>query len=104
MQGQTCKRGKGEKSDGKKDMQYTFIKSMGGCIKRRRKWAQKGEQARKVTERKMGNMHLLEAGKANFKGCGKKGGKRIESDGKKGGKKVRRVRKGRKERWTICIY
>jgi hypothetical protein len=30
----------------------------------------------KVTGRKMGNMHLLEAGKDNFKGCGKKGGKR----------------------------
>jgi hypothetical protein len=41
----------------------------------------------------MGNMHLLEAGKANFKGCGKKGGKRIESDGKKGGKRLKRVRK-----------
>jgi hypothetical protein len=38
-------------------------------------------------------MHLLEAGKVNLKGCGKKGGKRIESDGKKGGKRVRRVRK-----------
>jgi hypothetical protein len=25
----------------------------------------------------MGNMHLLEAGKDNFKGCGKKGGKRV---------------------------
>jgi hypothetical protein len=41
----------------------------------------------------MGNMHLLEAGTANFKECGKKGGKRIENDGKKGGKRVRRVRK-----------
>jgi hypothetical protein len=49
--------------------------------------------ARKVTERKLGNMHLLEAGKVTLKGCGKKGGKRIESDGKKGGKRVRRVRK-----------
>jgi hypothetical protein len=50
---------------------------MGGYIKIRRKWAKKGEKARKVTERKMGNKHLLEAGKANFKGCGKKGGKRV---------------------------
>jgi hypothetical protein len=58
-----------------------------------RKRAKKGEKARKMTERKMSNMHLLETDKANFKGCGKKGGKR-----------VRRVRKGRKERWTICIY
>jgi hypothetical protein len=41
----------------------------------------------------MGNMFLLEAGKVYFKGCGKKGGKRIKSDGKKGGKRVRRVRK-----------
>jgi hypothetical protein len=41
----------------------------------------------------MGNMHMLEAGKDSLKGCGKKGGKRIESDGKKGGKRVRRVRK-----------
>jgi hypothetical protein len=53
----------------------------------------KAGRARKVTERKMGNMHLLEAGKVSLKGCGKKGGKRIESDGKKGGKRVRRVRK-----------
>jgi hypothetical protein len=53
----------------------------------------KGEKARKVTERKMGSMHLLEAGTANFKGSGKKGGKRIENDGKKGGKRARRVRK-----------
>jgi hypothetical protein len=59
----------------------------------RRKRAKKGEKARKVTERKMDNMHLLEAGKANFKRCGKKGGKRIESGGKKGGKRVKRVRK-----------
>jgi hypothetical protein len=51
------------------------------------------EKARKVTERKMGNVHLLEADKVSFKGCGKKGGKRIKSDGKKGGKRVRRVRK-----------
>jgi hypothetical protein len=57
-----------------------------------------------VTERKMGNMHFLEAGKDSLKGCGKKGGKGIESDGKKGGKRVRRVRKWWKERWTICIY
>jgi hypothetical protein len=41
----------------------------------RRKRAQKGETTRKVTERKMGDRHLLEADKANFKGCGKKGGK-----------------------------
>jgi hypothetical protein len=38
---------------------------------------EKGEKARKVTERKMGNMHLLEADKVKFKGCGKKGGKRV---------------------------
>jgi hypothetical protein len=38
---------------------------------------EKGKKARKVTEKKMGNMHLLEAGKVNFKGCGKKGGKRV---------------------------
>jgi hypothetical protein len=31
----------------------------------------------KVTGRKMGNMQLLEACKAIFKGCGKKGGKRV---------------------------
>jgi hypothetical protein len=43
------------------------------CEKR----AKKGEEARKVTERKMGNMHFLEAGKASLKGCGKKGGKRV---------------------------
>jgi hypothetical protein len=48
---------------------------------------------RKVTERKMGNTHLLEAGKVSIKGGGKKDGKRIESDGKKGGKRVRRVGK-----------
>jgi hypothetical protein len=42
----------------------------------RRKRVKKGEKARQVTERKMGNMHLLESGKANVKGCGKKGGKR----------------------------
>jgi hypothetical protein len=48
-----------EKSDGKKAMQYAFIRSMGSYIKVRRKWAKKGEKARKGTERKMGNMHLL---------------------------------------------
>jgi hypothetical protein len=37
----------------------------------------KGGKVRKATERKLGNMHLLEAGKDNFKGCGKKGGKRV---------------------------
>jgi hypothetical protein len=30
MKGYPCKRGKSEKSDGKKDMQYTFIRNMGG--------------------------------------------------------------------------
>jgi hypothetical protein len=40
-------------------MQYAFIRSMGSYIKVRRKWAKKGEKARKGTERKMSNMHLL---------------------------------------------
>jgi hypothetical protein len=82
----------GGESDGKKDVQYAFIRSRGLHLTARKR-AKKGEKARKMTERKMSNMHLLETDKANFKGCGKKGGKR-----------VRRVRKGRKERWTICIY
>jgi hypothetical protein len=47
-----CKGGKGEKRDGKKDMQYAFIRSMGGYIKIRRKWAEKRERrTRKATER-----------------------------------------------------
>jgi hypothetical protein len=41
----------------------------------REKRAKKDEKAGKVTERKMGNMHFLEAGKVILKGCGKKGGK-----------------------------
>jgi hypothetical protein len=32
MQGYACKCWKSEKSDGKIDMQYTFIRSMGGYI------------------------------------------------------------------------
>jgi hypothetical protein len=37
-----------------------------------RKRVKKGEKARKVTERKMGNMRILEAGKDTLKGCGKR--------------------------------
>jgi hypothetical protein len=70
MKGYPCKRGKSEKSDGKKDMQYAFIRNMGGYIYIRRKRAKKGEKARKVTERKMGNKHLLEACKLHIKGEG----------------------------------
>jgi hypothetical protein len=51
--------GRTRKVTGKKDVQYAFIRSMEGYIKIRRKWAKMGEKARKVTERKMGNMHLL---------------------------------------------
>jgi hypothetical protein len=41
-------------------MQYAFIRSRGGCIKNTTKMGEKRrEKARKVTERKMGNMHLL---------------------------------------------
>jgi hypothetical protein len=93
-----CKGGKVRKSDGKKDMQYAFIRSRGGYSKLRRQWTEKGREgeesdgkkdgqyafikiraarfqcgvkiggkrerrAREVTERKMGNKHLLEAGK-----------------------------------------
>jgi hypothetical protein len=32
MQGYTCISGKRERSDGKKDMQYAFIRGMGGYI------------------------------------------------------------------------
>jgi hypothetical protein len=32
MQGYTCKGGKSEESDGKKDMQYAFIRIRGGYI------------------------------------------------------------------------
>jgi hypothetical protein len=46
---------KGEKSDGKKDGQYAFIRSRQVYI------YVKAGRARKVTERKMYNMHLLEA-------------------------------------------
>jgi hypothetical protein len=74
----------------------THLLESGEAIFKCEKRAKKGEKARKGTERKMGNMHLLEAGKFSLKGCGKKGGKRIESDGKKGGKRVRRVRRVRK--------
>jgi hypothetical protein len=43
--------------------------------KRREKGRKKGEKGEKVTERKMGNMHLLKALQARFK-CGVKiGGK-----------------------------
>jgi hypothetical protein len=41
-------------------MQYAFIRSMGGYILTYDANGQKkGEKARKGTERKMGNMHLL---------------------------------------------
>jgi hypothetical protein len=55
----------GEDSDGKKDVQYTFIKVMASWgFKCGVKIGGKRERrARKVTERKMDNKHLLEAGK-----------------------------------------
>jgi hypothetical protein len=43
----------------------------------REKGRKRARRARKVTERKVGNMNLLEADKVNLKGCGKKGGKRV---------------------------
>jgi YD repeat-containing protein len=49
-------------------------------------------RARKVTERKMGNTHLLEAWEATLK---------YDENGRKW---ARRRGKGRKERWAICIY
>jgi hypothetical protein len=46
-----------------------------------------------VTERKMGNMHFLEAGKASLKGCGKKAekGRRRREKGRKKGEKGEKV-------------
>jgi hypothetical protein len=69
----------------------------------REKKGEKGENARKVTERKMGNMHFLEAGKASLKGCGKKAEKdrRRREKGRKKGEKGEKVTE---KRWTICIY
>jgi hypothetical protein len=93
MQGYTCKGGRARKVTERKICNTHLLESWETIYLNVRKRAKKGEKARKVTERKMGNMHLLEAGKVSLKGCGKKGGKRIESDGKKGGKRVRRVRK-----------
>jgi hypothetical protein len=46
---------------------------------------EKGEKARKVTERKMGNKHLLEADKPTYLTAGRR-------------------EKWREERWTISIY
>jgi hypothetical protein len=59
----------------------------------REKRAKKGEKARKMTERKMGNMHFLEAGKAILKGCGKKAEKdrRRREKGRKKGEKGEKV-------------
>jgi hypothetical protein len=69
----------------------------------REKRAKKGETARKVTERKMGNMHFLEAGKASLKGCGKKAenNRRRRGKGRKKGEKGEKVTE---KRWSICIY
>jgi hypothetical protein len=53
----------------------------------REKERKKGEKVRKVTERKMGNTHLLEAGKVNLKGCGEKGRKKDRKRREKGWKK-----------------
>jgi hypothetical protein len=93
MQGYTCKGGSARKVTERKICNTHLLEAWEVIFKCDEKGRKRARRARKVTERKMGNMHLLEAGKANFKGCGKKGGKRIESDGKKGGKRVKRVRK-----------
>jgi hypothetical protein len=53
----------------------------------------KGQKARKVTERKMANMHLLETGTAIHKSDVKIDGKRNRKRRKKGGKSARRVKK-----------
>jgi hypothetical protein len=57
----------------------------------RRKRARKGEKARKVTERKMGNMHLLEA-RLTLKDAGK----RAEKDRKRREKGRKKGEKGEK--------
>jgi hypothetical protein len=54
-----------------------------------------------MTERKMGNTHLLEDVQAKCKCDVKIDGKRIKSDGKKGGQKGEKAKKWRKER---CQY
>jgi hypothetical protein len=54
----------GEESDGKKDVQYAFIRS------RQARYVKAG-RVRKVTERKMGNKHLLEACKAKHVKAGR---------------------------------
>jgi hypothetical protein len=59
------KREKGVKSDGKKDGQNAFIRSRQASFKCDGKIdgkrAEKGREGEKVAERKMTNMHLLEA-------------------------------------------
>jgi hypothetical protein len=63
-------------------------------MRRKKRAGKKREKARKVTERKLVNTHLLETCETIFKYDGKKGGKGAK---KAGG------RKGQKERWAICI-
>jgi hypothetical protein len=50
---------KGEKSDGKKDIQYAFIRSMGGYIKIRRKWAEKGREGEESDGKKDGQYAFI---------------------------------------------
>jgi hypothetical protein len=67
------------KSGGKKAAQYASIRSMQARFKCGVKLMEKKRRrARKVTERKMDNMHLLEVYKAM-----RKAGKSEKSDGKK---------------------
>jgi hypothetical protein len=70
-----CKGGKGEKSDGKKDKKFTFIRSREAIFKYDGKRG-KGARRRGKGERKIINMHLLKAYKARYKSD-------VKIDGKK---------------------
>jgi hypothetical protein len=49
----------GEESDGKKDMQYAFIRSMGGYIKNTRKWAKKAREGEESDGKKDGQYAFI---------------------------------------------
>jgi hypothetical protein len=72
--------------------------------KRRKTGTEKVQEEHKSDGKKEVNMHLLKAGKArckrNVKIDGKRNGKRL----KKGRKKGEKGKKGRKERWAVCMY
>jgi hypothetical protein len=69
-----------------------------------------GKRAEKTLEgeesggKKDNQVHLIKVYKARYKNDVKIDGKRHRKRRKKGGKRARQVKKGRKERWAICIY